>query len=210
MFNMHQLRHNLRVENVPQGVTGHTSYTHLMEGDLAPVGRVHLVGLGPLVGDEESRHFLSEMDADSNMGATRMQEAGRRGPFKMSSGTSRIMDRSAHVLYRRRGLCIEITVHRGVSTYELDTLIGKLGAHRMSTVSTQLFFIDGRRKKLGLLDNVNLEKLRDKIHKTLDKKRQIGIAICDERQRGIMHKADGHKRGMKASMRAGQLSSALL
>ena len=56
----------------------------------------------------------------------------------------------------------------------------------------------------------NLEKLRDKIHKTLDKKRQIGIAICDERQRGIMHKADGHERGMKASMRAGQLSSALL
>ena len=214
MFNMHQIRHNLRVENAPQGVIGHTSYTHTIEGDIAPdypaIGRVHLVGLGPLVGDEESRHFLAEMDADSNMGAKMMQEAGRRGPFKMSSGSSRIMDRSAHVLYRRRGLCIEITVHRGVSTYELDTLLGKLGAHRMSTVRTQLFFIDGRRKKLGLLDNINLEKLRDKIHKTLDKKRQIGIAICDERQRGIMHKADGHERGMKASMRAGQLSSALL
>ena len=210
MFNMHQIRHHLRVENAPGGLTGHTSYTHLIQGDLAPIGRVHLVGMGPLVGDEESRHFLAEMDADSNMGATRMQDSGRRGPFKGSSGVSRIMDRSAHVLYRRRGHCIEITVHRGASTYELDTLVGKLGAHRLSTVKSHLFFIDGRKKNLGSLDQVDLEKLRTKIDKALDKKRQIGISICDEMQRGIMHKADGHKRAMKASMRSGELHQSLL
>jgi hypothetical protein len=188
---------------------GHTSYNHLIQGDLAPIGRVHLVTYGPLVGDEESRHFLSEMDADSNMGAMRMLDSGRRGPFRTSSGSSRVMDRSAHVLYRRRGHCIEITVHRGITSYELDTLIGKLGAHRMSTTRTSLFFTAGSKKKLGSLDHTDLEKLRDKIHSALDKRRQIGIELCDEKDRGIMHKASGHKRGMKAFVRSGQLQDAL-
>jgi hypothetical protein len=205
---MQQIRRDLRVENAPEGI-GHTSYNHLIQGDLAPIGRVHLVTLGPLVGDEESRHFLADMDADSNMGAKRMLDSGRRGPFRASSGSSRIMDRSAHVLYRRRGHSIEITVLRGVTTYELDTLIGKLGAHRMSTTRTHLFFFDGKKKKLGLLDRVDLEKLRDQIHKALDKRRQIGIEISDEKDRGIMHKPGGHKRAMKASMRSGEFQDAL-
>ena len=204
---MYQIRNDLRVENAPTNIRA-TSYTHLIEGDLAPIGRVHLVTLGPLVGDEESRHFLAEMDADSNMGAKRMLDAGRRGPFKGSSGASRIMDRSAHVTYRRRGHSIEITVHRGVTSYELDTLIGKLGAHRMSTTRSTLFFSDGRKKKMGLLDQIDLEKLREKIENALDKRRQIGIEISDQSHRGIMHKADGHKRAMKASMRSGELEDA--
>jgi len=207
-FGMHQIRHDLRVENAPKDI-GHTSYNHLIQGDLAPIGRVHLVTLGPLVGDEESRHFLAEMDADSNMGARRMLDSGRRGPFRASSGSSRIMDRSAHVLYRRRGHSIEITVLRGVTSYELDTLIGKLGAHRLSTTRTHLFFFDGKKQKLGLLDQVDLEKLRDQIHKALQKRRQIGIEISDEKDRGIMHKPGGHKRAMKASMRSGEFQDAL-
>ena len=205
---MHDIRHDLRVENSPK-VIGHTSYNHLIHGDLAPIGRVHLVTMGPLVGGEESRHFLAEMDADSNMGATRMLDAGRRGPFRSSTGRSRVMERSAHVLYRRRGPCIEITVSRGISSYELDTLIGKIGAHRLSTVKTVLFFIDGKKKKLGLLDHISLEKLRDKIQKSLDKRRQIGLELCDERQRGILHQADGHKRDMKEGMRKGEFQTAL-
>jgi len=205
---MHQIRHDLRVENAPTGIAA-TSYNHMIQGDLAPIGRVHLVTLGPLVGDEESRHFLAEMDADSNMGAKRMLDAGRRGPFKASSGASRIMDKSAHVTYRRRGHRIEITVLRGVSTYELDTLLGKIGAHRMSTTNSTLFFIDGRKKKLGNLDRIDMEKLRDKIEKALDKRREIGIEISDLSQRGIMHKPSGHARAMKASMRSGELRDAL-
>ena len=204
-------RRNLRVENAPvRAAAGHTSYTTMMEGEghLAPIGRTHLVSLGPLVGDEESRHFLAEMDADSNMGARRMRDAGRRGPFRTSTGTSRIMDRSAHVLYRRRGACIEITVHRGVVPFEMDTLIGKLGAHRLSTTKTALFFTAGRKKKLGLLDRIDLEKLRDKINKALDKRKQVGIAICDEQHRGILHKAGGHEREMKESMRRGEFRDA--
>ena len=205
---MQQIRNDLRVENAPTGIAS-TSYNHLIQGDLAPIGRVHLVTLGPLVGDEESRHFLAEMDADSNMGAKRMLDAGRRGPFKASSGASRIMDRSAHVLYRRRGHSIEITVLRGVTAYELDTLIGKLSAHRLSTTRSTLFFTDGRKKKLGSLDRIDMEKLRDKVQKALDKRRQIGIEISDQSHRGIMHKAGGHKRAMKASMRSGELQDAL-
>ena len=205
---MHHVRNDLRVENAPTGIAA-TSYNHLIQGDLAPIGRVHLVTLGPLVGDEESRHFLAEMDADSNMGAKRMLDAGRRGPFRTASGASRVMDRSAHVLYRRRGHSLEITVLRGVTAYELDTLIGKISAHRMSTTESTLIFIDGRRKKLGSLDRVDMVKLRDKIEKALDKRRQIGLEISDRAQRGIMHKAMGHKRAMKTSMRTGEFQDAL-
>lgn len=199
---------DLRVENVQAGISGYTSYNHLIQGDLAPIGRVHLVTMGPLVGDEESRHFLAEMDADSNMGAKRMADAGRRGPFRSSTGSSRVMDRSAHVVYRRRGPSIEITILRGVTSYELDTLFGKLGAHRMSVGNSHVFLIDGRKKKMGLLDRINLEKLRDKVERALDKRRQIGIEITDTKRRGILHKKDGHERSMKASMR-GELHDAL-
>ena len=74
----------------------HTSYNHLITGDLAPIGRVHLVGLGPDVGDEQDAHILTQLDADANMGAKKLL-ARRKGPFKASRGPSRIMDRSAHV-----------------------------------------------------------------------------------------------------------------
>ena len=199
----------MRVERASTGVSGHTSYNHLIQGDLAPIGRVHLVTLGPLVGDEESRHFLSQMDADSNLGAKRMLDAGRRGPFRNSSGASRVMDRSAHISYRRRGHSIEITILRGVTSYELDTLVGKISAHRLSTVQTTLFFVDGKKRKLGNLDRVDLEKLRDKIRKALEKRRQVGLELSDLRDRGILHKAAGHKRAMKANMRSGELEGAL-
>ena len=46
-------------------------------------------------------------------------------------------------------------------------------------------------------------------HKALDTRRQIGIEISDEKDRGIMHKAGGHKRAMKASMRSGEFQDAL-
>jgi len=139
---------DLRAEHVPAGAAP-TAYTHLLTGDRAPIGRVHEVGFGVLVGDESNNHFLTQMDADSSMGAKRMLESGRRGPFRSSSGPSRVMDKSAHVSYRRRGHTMEITVRRGVSSYELDTLIGKLAAHRMSTSNSHVFFISRRRKKIG-------------------------------------------------------------
>ena len=201
-FGHYTIHNDLRVENAPVAPEIETSYNHMIQGELAPIGRVHLVSMGPLVGSEESRHFLAEMDADSNMGATAMAVGSRRGPFKHSTGSSRIMDRSAHITYRRRGHNLEITVLRGVSSYEMDTLIGKLGAHRVSTVSTHVFIIDGKRKKLGNIDRVDLEKLRTMIHKVLETRRKVGILLTDTKEHGILHDKTGHERSMKAHMRA--------
>ena len=200
-FGHYTRRTDLRVENAPTTAAIETSYNHLINGDLAPIGRVHLVSMGPLVGSEESRHFLAEMDADSNMGATELLNSSRRGPFKHRTGSSRIMDRSAHVTYRRRGHSLEITVIRGVTMYEMDTLIGKLGAHRVSTSNTHIFIVDGKRRKLGNIDRVDLEKLRTMIEDVLRKRRKVGILLTDTKEHGILHNKTGHARSMKAHMR---------
>jgi hypothetical protein len=191
---------DLRAEHVPAGAAP-TAYTHLLTGDRAPIGRVHEVGFGVLVGDESNNHFLTQMDADSSMGAKRMLESGRRGPFRSSSGPSRVMDKSAHVSYRRRGHTMEITVRRGVSSYELDTLIGKLAAHRMSTSNSHVFFISRRRKKIGKLSTVDLNKLRELISKTLMGSMQVGLQITDAKQHGILLTEAGHSRAMKHNFR---------
>ena len=188
------------MEPSPEHIT-HTSYNHLIQGDLAPIGRVHLVSMGRLTGDLESQHFLAEMDADANMGAKRMLDASRRGPFKSHTGRSRVMDRSAHVTYRRRGHRIEIEIARGVTAHELDTLMGKLAGHRMSTVHSHVFIVNGRRRKLGLLNRINLEKLRTMIHEILEKRRKVGLLVSDDAKHGLMHKPSGHTRVNKAVQR---------
>ena len=189
----HDRKHDLLAQASATGLTEHTSYTHMIQGDLAPVGRVHLVSLGPDVADQREQHFLSQMDADSNMGAQNLRMSSRRGPFKTSSGRSRIMDRSAHVSYRRRGHAIEITVRRGITESEMQTLLGKLASHRMSTSRTDVFYISGTRKKLGSLDRIDLEKLRDKIYQDLARKRAtIGILVQDVHSQGVLHKGFSH------------------
>ena len=177
---------NLVVQPSATALTEHTSYTHLIEGDLAPVGRVHLVSLGPDTGDQRQQHILTQMDADSNMGAQNLRERSRRGPFKRSTGRSRVMDRTAHVSYRRRGHALEITVRRGVTSSEMETLIGKIAAHRLSSSKT------GSRKKMGSLDRVDMEKLREKIYKELGKRPTIGLLLQDVHGKGILHKGYSH------------------
>jgi len=197
-----QRRVDLSVETPYTGTERNTSYTHLIEGDLAPVGRVHLVKMGSYVGDQRENHIMSQMDADANMGAQSLREQSRRGPFKRSSGRSRIMDRSAHVAYRRRRGAIEITISRGITNHELDTLIAKLGAHRLSTRSAFLYLIKGNSKKLvARLDKVNLEKFRDKIHDCLSKYSTIGLLVQDTFQKGALHKGFSHGMEMKEQMR---------
>lgn len=197
---VHEPRTNLHVQGTVPGSVD-TSYTHLIRGDLAPVGRVHLVGLGPDVGDAHENHILTQLDADSNMGANRLVSQSRRGPFKHSSGRSRVMDRSAHVTYRRRGRALEITVRRGVTSYEMDTLIGKLNVHRLATQNCILFMIAGKRSKLGFLDRIDLDKLRNQIHKKLHKKTQIGLLLQDTKQPGILHRGFAHNRTSKGAYR---------
>jgi len=185
---LHTMRTSLNAQPNALTVTDHTSYNHMIEGDLAPVGRVHLVALGPDVGDENENHILTQLDADANMGAQNLRMRARRGPFRTSTGRSRIMGSSAHVSYRRRGYTIEITVRRGVTGTEMDVLISKLCAHRMASQEATVFLINGTRKKMGTLDRIDMEKLRSKIEKELTKRATIGILIQDSVSKGILHK----------------------
>ena len=126
------------------------------------------------------------------MGAKQLVKASRRGPFKTSSGRSRVMDKSAHVTYRRRGRTLEITISRGITEYEMETLIGKLNVHRLGTHGCLVFLIMGSKKKLGNLDNLALEKLRKKIYTMLATSSVIGLLLQDSVERGILHRAHSH------------------
>jgi hypothetical protein len=174
------------------GMTSHTSYTHLIHGDLAPVGRVHLVSLGPDTGDQREQHILTQLDADANMGAQNLRQRSRRGPFRQSTGRSRVMDRSAHVAYRRRGHTLEITIRRGVTEYEIEVLIGKLSSHRMASQRADLYIISSSRKKLGDLDRIDMSKLRTMIDNELKKRATIGLLVQDCYTKGLLHKGYSH------------------
>ena len=135
------------------------------------------------------------------MGAQKLRERSRRGPFRASSGSSRIMDSSAHVSYRRRGHALEITVRRGVTGEEIDVLIGKLSMHRLSSQRSELFLITNKRHKLGNLDRTNMDKLRAKIEKELEKRRVIGLLVHDVYGKGLLHKGLSHSLTSRESHR---------
>ena len=48
-------------------------------------------------------------------------------------------------MYRERGGVIQITIYRGVVSTEMDVLVGKLGAHRISTDKTICTLVVGAR-----------------------------------------------------------------
>ena len=97
--------------------------------------------------------------------------------------------RSANVRYQVRNRAIHITVHRGAHPRELDVLIGKLAAHRMTVNNSRLTLVVNRRKRrLGKLDNTDLAGLRETIQRALTKNTSIGIMIHDEKPNGALHK----------------------
>ena len=172
-----------------------TAYTSLSSGDVVapPTGRVHLVGMGNY--GDRNEHFLAQMDADANMGAKKVMK--KQGPFKGQSGDSYVMERSAHTSFRRRGNGIEITVRRGVSGMEVEKLIGRLAAHRMSVHTTFVYLIEGsKRRKLGRLSEIDLEKLKAKIYTLLTKRPHLGIHLVDEADTGVLHAPGIYKRKM--------------
>ena len=73
----HVRRRNLMTQ-ATANIQRSTSYTVEASGDLmAPsVGRVHLVGIGGM--GEERDHFLTQMDADANMGAKALRQSSRK------------------------------------------------------------------------------------------------------------------------------------
>ena len=103
-------------------------------------------------------------------------------------------------------------ISRGGTGYELDTLFGKLGAHRLSTSHSHLTMIEGKKKKkLGTLDQIDMRKLRDRVSFALaERTSKVGLLITDANRPGLLHKPAGHKRAIKAAMRSSkQLANAL-
>ena len=104
------------------------------------------------------------------------------------------MSRSSHILFRRRHNAIEITVSRGVTAHEIEMLMGRLVAHRLSTHTTYVYLVDRRRRKLGTLDQIDMVKLKQKIFEILVKKKTVGLHIIDESGGGALltpHVYDG-------------------
>ena len=48
------------------------------------------------------KHFMLDIEGDINEGQKVLVERSKRGPFKQQRGRSTVMDRSAHVTYRKR------------------------------------------------------------------------------------------------------------
>ena len=178
-------------------VESSTRFQFLASGDVAApsAGRVHYVAMGPL--GREPVHFLKEMDADSNMGAKKLRDSSRKGPFRTERGSSRVLSRTRHITYRRRGHALEITISRGVTAEEMDELVGKLAAHRVSTSGTMLWLIDSKSKKMGKLSQIDLIKLRDKVLETLSSRRTVGLRLLDKPgKHGAMLKESNHSHRM--------------
>jgi len=154
-------------------------------GQVPPFGRVHLVQMANIAGPA---HFMHELVQDANMGRIRV-ETSRRGPFRGTSGHIKTMARSTHVVYRVRGGVIQITIYRDVLKTELDVLVGKLGAHRISTDKTVCtLVVGGRKRKLGNLQTLDLSALRGAILKSLSKSKTVGISLHDIGKKGSLHR----------------------
>ena len=148
-------------------------------------GRVHLVRMSNVAGDD---HFMHELVEDANLGRRRVQTS-RKGPFRGTSGHIKAMARSTHVVYRVRGRVIQITVYRGVLKRELDVLVGKLGAHRISTKKTIcMLVVKGRKRKLGDLQTLDLSALRGAIVRSLSTSKSVGISLHDIGKEGSLHR----------------------
>ena len=185
-------RHARRVHlhaNPTAHVWQSTSYHRNISGDLMPpdTGRVHLVRPGDMADPME--HFMRGMEptADSNMGRK------KTGPFKTMRGDSIVMSRSRYTHIRKRHNGLEITINRGVTPGEVDSIMSRLTAHRLSTYSTVVYLIVGsKRSKIGKLASIDMDRLRRKVHALLAKSRSVGLHIVDEGNTGVMHRHDAH------------------
>lgn len=131
-----------------------------------------------------ANHFMHEIDDEKH--TERIETAARKGPFKDKVGDSRIIDHSAHISYRIRGLTTEITITRGVTPQEMDVMVGKLRHHRSTIKKTQVEFRGTIREKLGLLQQLDLETVRNKVEFALMKLRQVGLFLTDKNHGGLM------------------------
>merc|ERR1712091_329657 len=138
------MQHSYRLRaDVPKVGSRVVSAMHLLQTDhnVQPVmGRVHLVK--PDFGYSDN-HFMHDVEGDINEGQKAIVERGRRGPFRDQTGASTIMDRSAHIMYRKRDGVFEITVRRGVLETELQQMLSKLSMHRTHQGGSRVTIIKG-------------------------------------------------------------------
>ena len=121
-------------------------YLRDVGSNVAPYGRAHLVSIGNIAA---RNHFMQEL-TDSNMGRRKVEAESRHGPFRDARGNYMTKARSANVRYQVRNRAIHITINRGVHMGELDVLIGKLAAHRMSVNHSRItLIVGGKKMRLG-------------------------------------------------------------
>ena len=182
------------------------SQVHLLQTDnnVQPVmGAVHMVKPAANFSD---KHFMFDVEGDINEGQKNIGERSRRGPFRDQSGSSTIMDRSAHVVYRKRNGAFEITVRRGVINGELQQMLSKLSKHRMHQGGSRVVIIKGgRRYKLGLLTEIDLRYLLDLVSECVSQYGNCGLEITEERAgSGPLYKGQMHRARFKSASRLGK------
>ena len=188
-----------------RGEYGAINHVHLLQTDnnVQPVmGQVHMVSVP---GKAHSKHFMRDVHGDINEGQRVLKERARRGPFKDQSGRSTVMDRSAHISYRKRQGAFEITVRRGVINAELQQLLSKLSLHRMSVHGSYATIIKGTKKyRLGRLDQLDLRQLLRTIEECLAKYGSVGILITEQTAgAGALYKGRAHGARFKNAARQG-------
>ena len=164
------------------------------------MGKVHMVHFGA---NPNEKHFLFDVEGDVNEGQKRLVAKSRRGPFANSLGSSTVMDRSSHVLYRKRRGTFEITVSRGVVQSEIDLLMNKLAMHRSTVPMSSIILIKARKRfRLGSLDDLDFERLKELISQCLQKYKSCGLLIIDAKPgSGALHKPHVHKARFKSKSR---------
>ena len=164
----------------------HYHLMHDLTGAQPVMGRAHIVRADI---DATSKHWMHDVQGDINDGATKLMVKGRRGPFKDQRGASQVLDRSAHVMYRRRHRTMEITVKRGVSEAEMDLLMSKLLAQQVSAPGCMVVMVKGgKRYPMGPVSAARIKTLRALIHECLDRYATCGIHLIEGGRVGAISK----------------------
>ena len=158
---------------------GYAHWLHSAPGRPGPMGRVHLISADRRIHqDSMQNHFLTEMEADANMGMKQLF-SNRRGPFKRSRGPSRIASRTKHVVFRERGTSTEITIRRNASVREIQAMVNKIRAYNAYSRILVFLVIGTKSHKLGYLSTLDMDKLYSRIAEEVNSK-TIGIRLQHE------------------------------
>ena len=197
-------RYGLVADTVhPANYAANISQVHLLQTDnnVAPVmGRVHMVRPDRDFADD---HFMHDIEGDINEGQKTIVERSKRGPFRNQSGRSTIMDRSRHIVYRKRRGVFEITVRRGVISSELNQMMSKLSMHRTHQHGSRVTIVKGsRRYRLGFLTDLDLGHLLDLVAECVNQYGNCGIEIVETKPgSGPLYKGSMHGPSFKARAR---------